>query len=178
MATSQQSATMLESTGTLERDNMRPRGMLSVERQRVDRLQYSMSYVQRDLRQICRFRFYDCVRTMLTSTRSGITQDEINKLISKRVEEALKAYDIARNPGTKMEMEDDQQDDNVEANGDNGNTNGNGNENGNPNVNNEGVLTLLGTKMVPKDEDKVDRYIGGLPDNIQGNVIAAESIRL
>ncbi|GJT41997.1 putative nucleotidyltransferase, ribonuclease H [Tanacetum coccineum] len=28
--------------------------------------------------------------------------------------------------------------------------------------------------MVPDEEDKVERFIGGLPDNIQGNVIAAE----
>ncbi|GJS45765.1 hypothetical protein Tco_0595886 [Tanacetum coccineum] len=60
-----------------------------------------------------------------------------------------------------MEMENEQQDDNVEANVNNGNGNGNGN--GNPNVNNEGV---------------VEKYIGGLPDNIQGNVIDAEPTRL
>ncbi|GJV42005.1 putative reverse transcriptase domain-containing protein [Tanacetum coccineum] len=39
-------------------------------------------------------------------------------------------------------------------------------------------LILLCTKMVPKEEDKVEKYIGGLPDNIQGNVIAVEPIRL
>ncbi|GJT28619.1 putative reverse transcriptase domain-containing protein [Tanacetum coccineum] len=39
-------------------------------------------------------------------------------------------------------------------------------------------LTLLCTKMVPEEEDKVEKYIGGLPDNIQGNVIAAEPTRL
>ncbi|GJZ00009.1 reverse transcriptase domain-containing protein [Tanacetum coccineum] len=39
-------------------------------------------------------------------------------------------------------------------------------------------LTMLCTKMVPEEEDQVERYIGGLPDNIQGNVIAAESTRL
>nr|GEV13276.1 hypothetical protein [Tanacetum cinerariifolium] len=32
--------------------------------------------------------------------------------------------------------------------------------------------------MVPDEEDKVERFIGGLPDNIQGNVIAANSDRL
>ncbi|GJR39754.1 putative reverse transcriptase domain-containing protein [Tanacetum coccineum] len=32
--------------------------------------------------------------------------------------------------------------------------------------------------MVPDEEDKVERFIGGLPDNIQGNVIAAEPARL
>nr|GEV81727.1 hypothetical protein [Tanacetum cinerariifolium] len=34
-------------------------------------------------------------------------------------------------------------------------------------------LILLCTKMVPDEDDKVERFIGGLPDNIQGNVIAA-----
>ncbi|GJV84674.1 hypothetical protein Tco_1524572 [Tanacetum coccineum] len=39
-------------------------------------------------------------------------------------------------------------------------------------------LVLLYTRMVPDEEDKVERFIGGLPDNIQGNVIAAEPTRL
>ncbi|GJR60009.1 putative reverse transcriptase domain-containing protein [Tanacetum coccineum] len=39
-------------------------------------------------------------------------------------------------------------------------------------------LTMMCTKMVPEDEDRVEKFIGGLPDNIQGNVIAAEPTRL
>ncbi|GJR04082.1 reverse transcriptase domain-containing protein [Tanacetum coccineum] len=39
-------------------------------------------------------------------------------------------------------------------------------------------LTMMCTKMVPKEDDRVEKFIGGLPDNIQGNVIAAEPIRL
>ncbi|GJV51305.1 reverse transcriptase domain-containing protein [Tanacetum coccineum] len=39
-------------------------------------------------------------------------------------------------------------------------------------------LTMLCTKMVPEEEDRVEMFIRGLPDNIQGNVIAAEPIRL
>ncbi|GJU31847.1 putative reverse transcriptase domain-containing protein [Tanacetum coccineum] len=35
-------------------------------------------------------------------------------------------------------------------------------------------LVLLCTRMVKNEEDKVERFVGGLPDNIQGNVIAAE----
>ncbi|GKA36185.1 hypothetical protein Tco_0722676, partial [Tanacetum coccineum] len=30
-------------------------------------------------------------------------------------------------------------------------------------------LVLLCTRMVPSEEDKVERFVGGLPDNIQGN---------
>ncbi|GJW50236.1 hypothetical protein Tco_0091587 [Tanacetum coccineum] len=154
-----------------------------------------------------------------TATRTGMTQDAINELIAKRMEEALKAYEATKNPGTETEMENKQQEDNVEAHANNGN--GNGNRNGNPNVNNRvkyasctlldgaltwwnshkrtsGVdatytmtwkalmkimpkrfleLTLLYTKMVLEEEDQVEKYIGGLPDNIQGNVIVAEPTR-
>ncbi|GJV81290.1 putative reverse transcriptase domain-containing protein [Tanacetum coccineum] len=39
-------------------------------------------------------------------------------------------------------------------------------------------LTIMCTKMVPKEEDQVEKFIGGLPDNIQGNVIAVEPTRL
>ncbi|GJS98781.1 hypothetical protein Tco_0819951 [Tanacetum coccineum] len=33
---------------------------------------------------------------------------------------------------------------------------------------------MMCTKMVPEEEGRVEKFIGGLPDNIQGNVIAAE----
>ncbi|GJR47153.1 hypothetical protein Tco_1315256 [Tanacetum coccineum] len=39
-------------------------------------------------------------------------------------------------------------------------------------------LTMMCTKMVLEEEDWVERFIRGLPDNIQGNVIAVEPTRL
>ncbi|GKE32834.1 hypothetical protein Tco_1452156 [Tanacetum coccineum] len=75
---------------------------------------------------------------MPTATRTEMTQDAINELIAKRVYEALKAYDAARNPGTEAKIENKQQDDHVEENV----NNGNGNGNGNPNVNNGGVIPV------------------------------------
>ncbi|GJR03548.1 putative reverse transcriptase domain-containing protein [Tanacetum coccineum] len=39
-------------------------------------------------------------------------------------------------------------------------------------------LTMMCTNMVPEEEDRIEKFIGGLPDNIQGNVIAAEPTRL
>nr|GEU91317.1 reverse transcriptase domain-containing protein [Tanacetum cinerariifolium] len=39
-------------------------------------------------------------------------------------------------------------------------------------------MVPLCTKMVPKDEDRVEKFICDLPDNIQGNVIFAEPLRL
>ncbi|GJT18505.1 putative reverse transcriptase domain-containing protein [Tanacetum coccineum] len=38
-------------------------------------------------------------------------------------------------------------------------------------------LILLCTRMVPNEEDRVERFIRGLPDNIQGNVIATNLVR-
>nr|GEV10631.1 hypothetical protein [Tanacetum cinerariifolium] len=66
--------------------------------------------------------------TMPTATRIRMTKDAINKLISKRVDEALKVYDAARNPETEAKIENEQQDDHVE--GDVNIRNGNGNGNG------------------------------------------------
>ncbi|GKE91560.1 putative reverse transcriptase domain-containing protein, partial [Tanacetum coccineum] len=37
---------------------------------------------------------------------------------------------------------------------------------------------MMCTKMVPEEEDRVEKFIGGLPDNIQVNVIATEPTRL
>ncbi|GKD10702.1 putative reverse transcriptase domain-containing protein, partial [Tanacetum coccineum] len=39
-------------------------------------------------------------------------------------------------------------------------------------------LTLLCTRMVPGEEDQIERYVRGLPDNIKGNVMSAEPTRL
>ncbi|GJU31090.1 reverse transcriptase domain-containing protein [Tanacetum coccineum] len=39
-------------------------------------------------------------------------------------------------------------------------------------------LVLLCTRMVPKEKDRVEKFIRGLSDNIQGNLIAAEPTRL
>ncbi|GJX90251.1 hypothetical protein Tco_0343577 [Tanacetum coccineum] len=53
---------LTERVAELERDNRRLRGTVSVESQRVDRLQRGMSRMQRELRQMRRLRFYDRVR--------------------------------------------------------------------------------------------------------------------
>ncbi|GKD04180.1 putative reverse transcriptase domain-containing protein, partial [Tanacetum coccineum] len=39
-------------------------------------------------------------------------------------------------------------------------------------------MEMEGMEMVPVEEDNVERFIGGLPDNIQGNVIAAKPTKL
>ncbi|GKD37473.1 hypothetical protein Tco_1257680 [Tanacetum coccineum] len=62
VATGQQSADMLERIRELERDNMRFRDMMDVASQRVARSQCRELHVQREMRQIRRFRFYDRMR--------------------------------------------------------------------------------------------------------------------
>ncbi|GJZ10364.1 putative reverse transcriptase domain-containing protein [Tanacetum coccineum] len=37
-------------------------------------------------------------------------------------------------------------------------------------------LTMMCTKMVPKEEDRVEKFIGGLPDNIQGNNTRGQNV--
>ncbi|GKD71645.1 putative reverse transcriptase domain-containing protein, partial [Tanacetum coccineum] len=44
--------------------------------------------------------------------------------------------------------------------------------------NNDLELTMMCIKMVPEDEDRVEKFIRGLPDNIQVNVISAKPTRL
>nr|GEZ11692.1 putative reverse transcriptase domain-containing protein [Tanacetum cinerariifolium] len=41
-----------------------------------------------------------------------------------------------------------------------------------------GLMKLMTEVMVPDEEDRVERFIGGLPDNIQGNMIATNQARL
>ncbi|GJU25051.1 hypothetical protein Tco_1163672 [Tanacetum coccineum] len=62
MATGQQSADMVERIRELERDNRRLRDIVDVESQRVTRFWRRELRVQRELRQIRRFRFYDRLR--------------------------------------------------------------------------------------------------------------------
>nr|GEW91241.1 reverse transcriptase domain-containing protein [Tanacetum cinerariifolium] len=40
------------------------------------------------------------------------------------------------------------------------------------------ALSMVCTIMVPEEEDQIKRYVGGLPDNIKGNVMSAEPTRL
>nr|GEU35579.1 hypothetical protein [Tanacetum cinerariifolium] len=60
--TGQHSANMMEMIRELERDNMRLRDMMDVVSQRVTRSQHTELHVQKEMRQIWRFRFYDRMR--------------------------------------------------------------------------------------------------------------------
>ncbi|GJQ95280.1 hypothetical protein Tco_0006419 [Tanacetum coccineum] len=148
-------ASLLEQVASLERSNARLRGTMMMEKN-------------------------------MTITRFGMTPEAIEELINQRVEEALAAYEATR-AANALEAESQSQ------NGSDGM------------VEMEMVememvemkiqmritevlgmllesrfqeLTMMCAKMVLEEEDRVEKIIGGLPDNIQGNVIAAEPIRL
>ncbi|GJX23716.1 putative reverse transcriptase domain-containing protein [Tanacetum coccineum] len=140
----------------------------------------------------------------MTITRSGMTPEAIEELVNRRVEEALAAHEATR-AANALETKNQSQNGSDGDNGNGGNGNGR-NENPDENVRGDrpvarectyqdfmkcqplnfkgtkGVrfqeLTMMCTKMVPEEEDRVEKFIGGLPDNIQGNVIAAEPTRL
>ncbi|GKD16506.1 hypothetical protein Tco_1205664 [Tanacetum coccineum] len=65
VATGQQSADMLERIRELEQDNMRHKDIIDVVSQRVSRSQCRELYVQMEMRQIWRFRFYDRMRIIM-----------------------------------------------------------------------------------------------------------------
>ncbi|GJY50361.1 reverse transcriptase domain-containing protein [Tanacetum coccineum] len=185
-------ASLVERIGSLRLEYLKVRAMLSIERDRIDSIRWHMALSQEEFRQVRRDRddTRRRLRRTLTNTRSGMTPEAIKELINRRVEEALAAHEATRE----------------NRNGENGNGgNGNPNENGRGV---EKMVTLfqyhtaqrlaiachgratqkLMTEISrvdydvhqdgPRGEDRVEKFIGGLPDNIQGNVIAAEPTRL
>ncbi|GKC55737.1 hypothetical protein Tco_1083335 [Tanacetum coccineum] len=198
----------LEDLVQREQDNMRLRDMMDVASQRVARSQRRELRVQREMRQIRHFRFYDrmrisrleaCARRHLTmpNTRSGAsrTREGINEQIDRQMARVLGARNAARN--LEPLMRDGGRQEEVNGNGGNkngGNGNGNGNGGGNG-YNFEGFvparetigieaayamswaelmklitevyclrnkeLVLLYNRMVPSEEVKVERFVGG-----------------
>ncbi|GJX20214.1 putative reverse transcriptase domain-containing protein [Tanacetum coccineum] len=110
----------------LERDNKRLRYIMDVESQRVTRFQRRELHVQRELRQIRCFRFYDRMR--IASLKSCVRRHlgyRVNEQSDRRMAEALRARDAVRNLRPLMGNEDEKEE--VNGNGGNGNgVNGNG----------------------------------------------------
>ncbi|GKF57125.1 hypothetical protein Tco_0170662, partial [Tanacetum coccineum] len=131
----------------------------------------------------------------MPNTRYGAsrTREGVNEQIDCRMAGTLGARDAARNLEPFMGDKGGQKEVNGNrGNGNRGNGNGgNGNGNGNEGVNGYNFrgyvpdqectyqdflkchpLSFNGTEgvvgMVPNEEDKVERFVGGLPDNIQG----------
>ncbi|GKD22597.1 hypothetical protein Tco_1224300, partial [Tanacetum coccineum] len=143
---------LTERIAELERDNRRLRGTMSVESQRVDRLQRGMSRMQRELRQMRRLRFYDRVRVgrleaKMPNTRFGtsMTSEEFEELVNRRVAKEMEAREAARTLEPLNENVDEQEGENG-GNGNRGNggnrENGNGNRNGNHDMNYGGFMPV------------------------------------
>ncbi|GKE04502.1 putative reverse transcriptase domain-containing protein, partial [Tanacetum coccineum] len=111
-----------ERVAELERDNRRLRGTVSVESQRVDRLQRGMARIQRELRQI---------QQKMPNTRSGAsrTRESVNEQSDRRVAEALRVRDAVRSLGPLMGDEVEQEE--VGGNGNRGNRDGGNGNRGN-----------------------------------------------
>ncbi|GJX98521.1 putative reverse transcriptase domain-containing protein [Tanacetum coccineum] len=164
---------LTERIAELERDNRRLRGTMNVESQRVDRLQRGMSRMQGELRQMRQLRFYDRVR--VGRLEACARKHMGYQLVARRVAEELEAREAARTLEPLNENGDELEGDN----GGNGNDNGgNGNGNGGNGNGNGGNGNGNGNGNRNGNHDRSGKVNGGLPDNIQGNVIAANPARL
>nr|GEV59202.1 putative reverse transcriptase domain-containing protein [Tanacetum cinerariifolium] len=109
--------------------------------------------------------------------------DDLRRRLESFAERTLKPHKINRN----LRLE------NLNGNHNDGNRNGNGNGNGQGgNGNGDGrvknndmatytqrfqELTMMCAKMILEEEDQVEKFIGGLPDNIQGNGYAVKNAK-
>ncbi|GKA48287.1 reverse transcriptase domain-containing protein [Tanacetum coccineum] len=145
---------------------------------------------------------------IMTITRSGMTPEPIEELINQRVAEALAAYEANRVAELVVESQSQNGDDDDNGNVREMETEMETEmveemeteieeamgmeipiamiENAHKRIIGADAafsmswreLMKLMTEMVPEEEDRVEKFIGGFPDNIQGNVIDAEPTRL
>nr|GFB46925.1 reverse transcriptase domain-containing protein [Tanacetum cinerariifolium] len=94
-----------------------------------------------------------------------MTHEEVEELVARRVAEEMEAREVARNLETLHEKEEEQEENNFGVDAAYA-------------MKWAGLIKLMTEVMVPDEEDRVERFIGGLPDNIQGNVIATNPARL
>ncbi|GKA05983.1 putative reverse transcriptase domain-containing protein [Tanacetum coccineum] len=132
---------------------------------RIDSLRRHMALSQEEFCQIRRDRddTQRRLRRTTTNTRSRMMPAAIEVMINRCMAEALETREANRNISLGN------------GNGEGGNSNGDGQQ---ENGGGFQELTMLCTKMVLEEEDRVEKFIGGLSDNIQGNVMAAEPTRL
>ncbi|GKE34607.1 hypothetical protein Tco_1453929 [Tanacetum coccineum] len=122
---------LVERARSLERENLKVRALLSIERDRVDSLRWHMEFSQEEFRQVRRDR---------DDTRRRLRRLEL--FVERRL--ALAAYEEAR-AANALEDENQSQNGSDGDNGNGGNRNGgNGNGgNGNPNGNGRDAMQLL-----------------------------------
>nr|GEW82161.1 hypothetical protein [Tanacetum cinerariifolium] len=107
----------VEEVTSLERGNVRLQGTVMMESERADRFWRRMSFMESDLRQIRRFRYYDMMRFRKLDTFVARRLEAIIELVNRRVQEALDAYKATR-AANALEVESQSQN---SSDGDNGN---------------------------------------------------------
>nr|GEX91912.1 hypothetical protein [Tanacetum cinerariifolium] len=110
---------LTEGIAELKRDNMRLRDTASVESLRLDRLQRDIPRMQREMRQMRLFCFYNRVRVGKleakipnTRSRASMTHEEVKELVSRRVAKDMEAREAARNLEILNENRDKQEGEN------------------------------------------------------------------
>ncbi|GKE40032.1 hypothetical protein Tco_1463437, partial [Tanacetum coccineum] len=116
-------ASLLDQVASLERSNARLRGTLRMERARADRFRQCMSFIESELRQIRRFRYYDRMRFRILETFAVRRLVAISRIKAHRVLEVLAAYEATR-AANALEAESQRQ------NGSDGDNVNGGNRNG------------------------------------------------
>ncbi|GKA70661.1 hypothetical protein Tco_0776800 [Tanacetum coccineum] len=144
MVASGERASLVERIGSLRLEYLKVRAMLSIERNWIDNIRWHMALSQEEFCQVRRdrddtHRRHRRLESTMTITRSGMTPKAIEKLINRRMEEALAAHEATR-AANALEAENQSQNGNDGDNGNGGNgdgENGNGENgnggNGNPN---------------------------------------------
>ncbi|GKB76878.1 hypothetical protein Tco_0943773 [Tanacetum coccineum] len=135
---------------SLRLEYLKIRAMLSIKRDQIDSIRWHMALSQEEFRQVRRDRddARRRLRRTMTITRSGMTPEAIEELINRRVEEAMAAYEEARDANA-LEAENQSQNGSDGDNRNSGNGNGGNGNGGNGNGRNEN----------PKENGRGDRPV-------------------
>nr|GEV39526.1 reverse transcriptase domain-containing protein [Tanacetum cinerariifolium] len=185
-------ASLLDQFTSLERSSARLRGTMMMERVRTDRFQQCVSFIESELRQIRRFRYYDMMRFRRLET-FAVRHLELAVYEATRAANALKVENQSQN-GSDGDNRNGRNRNERDGNGGDGNGEMEMVEMetqmsiiGNLTMKNNVLAAytqrfqehnMMFTKMVPKEEYHVEKFIRGLLDNIQGNMIVVEPTRL
>ncbi|GJQ90588.1 putative reverse transcriptase domain-containing protein [Tanacetum coccineum] len=181
LVTGGERASLLKQVASLERRNVRLRGTMMMQRARSDRFWRCVSFTESELRQIRWFCYYDRMRFRRLETFANMTITCSVKAktavmaIMEMVEIEMVEMEMVGMEMVKMEMAEMNIQMRIigvlgpllESNNDLAAYTQRFQE-----------LTMMCTKMVPEEEDRVEKFIGGLPDDIQGNVIVFELTKL
>nr|GEX35686.1 reverse transcriptase domain-containing protein [Tanacetum cinerariifolium] len=175
-------ASLLDQVTSLERSNVRLRGTMMMERARADRFRRCVSFIESELRTLLSLVLVTCAANALEAenqSQNGSDGDngnggDGNGGNGNPNEDNRGARHVAR----ECTYQDFMKCQPLNFKGTKGVVGLIRNNDLAAYTQIFQELTMMCTKMVPEEEDRVEKFIGGLSDNIQRNVIAAEPIRL